>query len=181
MAHTRFQVDEFALVQIRDPKTNKFVVVEETKGRGLWLVGGHVDAGEDFMSAAVREAREEAGIDVVLKGIIRVEHTVRGSDKARMRVIFYAEPADPAATLKSIPDDESLGAFWASIEELEVLNKEKKLRDSALIEFAKYIANGGPVYPMSLLSIEWDEIKIPEQATVALSGLAPASDTTRAE
>jgi ADP-ribose pyrophosphatase YjhB (NUDIX family) len=41
--------------------------------------------------AALRECREEAGIDVILKGILKVDHSVT-KDAARMRVIFYAEP-----------------------------------------------------------------------------------------
>ena len=34
---------------------------------------------------------EEAGIKVDLKGILKVDHGV-SKDKARMRVIYYAEP-----------------------------------------------------------------------------------------
>jgi phosphatase NudJ len=37
-----------------------------------------VDPGETFAEAAVRETIEEAGILVTLKGILRVEHTVKG-------------------------------------------------------------------------------------------------------
>ena len=40
----------------------------------------------------MRECKEEAGIDIELKGVLRVEHSVQGGDEARMRVIFYAEP-----------------------------------------------------------------------------------------
>ena len=43
------------------------------------------------MQAAVRECKEEAGIDVELKGILKIDHGVKG-DNGRMRVIFYAEP-----------------------------------------------------------------------------------------
>ncbi len=37
-----------------------------------------------FEQAALRETKEEAGIDVVLKGILRVEHGFK-TDYARMR------------------------------------------------------------------------------------------------
>ncbi len=69
--------------------------MNETNNRGWWIPGGGVDPGESFDAAAYRECREEANIDIELKGVLRVEHALQGSDSARMRLIFYAEPIDP--------------------------------------------------------------------------------------
>jgi 8-oxo-dGTP diphosphatase len=42
-------------------------------GYGLWVFpGGYVDRGEEVTAAAVREAREEAGLDVRLDGLVNV-------------------------------------------------------------------------------------------------------------
>ena len=42
-------------------------------GYGLWVFpGGYVDRGEDVRLAAVREAREEAGVDVRLDGLVGI-------------------------------------------------------------------------------------------------------------
>jgi len=42
-------------------------------GYGLWVFpGGYVDRGEEITSAAIREAREEAGLDVRLDGLINI-------------------------------------------------------------------------------------------------------------
>lgn len=42
-------------------------------GYGLWVFpGGYVDRGEEITSAAVREAREEAGFDVRLDGLVNI-------------------------------------------------------------------------------------------------------------
>ncbi len=42
-------------------------------GYGLWVFpGGYVDRGEEITSAAVREAREEAGLDVRLDGLVNI-------------------------------------------------------------------------------------------------------------
>ena len=42
-------------------------------GYGLWVFpGGYVDRGEDVRVAATREAREEAGIDVRLDGLVGI-------------------------------------------------------------------------------------------------------------
>jgi ADP-ribose pyrophosphatase YjhB (NUDIX family) len=42
-------------------------------GYGLWVFpGGYVDRGEEITSAAIREAREEAGLDVRLEGLVNI-------------------------------------------------------------------------------------------------------------
>lgn len=42
-------------------------------GYGLWVFpGGYVDRGEEVTAAAIREAREEAGLDVALEGLINI-------------------------------------------------------------------------------------------------------------
>ena len=42
-------------------------------GYGLWVFpGGYVDRGEDVTSAAIREAREEAGVDVELEKLVNI-------------------------------------------------------------------------------------------------------------
>lgn len=42
-------------------------------GYGLWVFpGGYVDRGEEITSAAIREAREEAGLDVRLDGLVNI-------------------------------------------------------------------------------------------------------------
>ena len=66
----------------------------------------------------MRECLEEAGIQVELKGVLRVDHEAQ-ADHARMRVIFYAEPVsvEQAQMLKQVADSESEEARWVSIEE----------------------------------------------------------------
>ena len=87
--------------------------MKETKNRGWWIPGGALEQGESFTMAAIRECREEAGIDVNLRGILKIDHGFK-SDIALMRVIFYAEPSsiEMCEQLKSIPDEESIEARW---------------------------------------------------------------------
>jgi 8-oxo-dGTP pyrophosphatase MutT (NUDIX family) len=106
-----------SLIVVRNHE-GKWLTINETRGRGWWLPGGKVDPPEDFFTAAKRECKEEAGIDVELKGIIRIENSVSKSGNMRMRVIFYAEPVDRNAKVKDKPDSESLEARWVTLDEL---------------------------------------------------------------
>ena len=132
-------------------KEGKYLAVNETKDRGWWLPAGWVDPGESFIEAAHRETKEEAGIDIILKGILRIEHSENSGQSARMRVIFYAEPENEKQAPKSIADKESLEAKWMSVDEFLKL---KNIRGYELPEWGKYIDSGGPIYPMSLLTRE---------------------------
>jgi ADP-ribose pyrophosphatase YjhB (NUDIX family) len=70
---------------------------------GSWVFpGGFVDRGEHPEQAAIREAREEAGIEVALRGLIGVYHEPPGSPI--VLVVYHGEwrSGTPSA------DDESL-------------------------------------------------------------------------
>lgn len=133
--------------------------VKETKNKGYWIAGGHVDPGEDYETAAIREAKEEAGIDVKLEGIIRVEVSVRAK-MMRSRIIFYATPINPDQPLKSVPDDESDAAYWMTVEEIKAMEDRDMLRGSEIYEFSRYVAEGGTIFPLRLLTNEGSPVVI---------------------
>jgi ADP-ribose pyrophosphatase YjhB (NUDIX family) len=59
-------------------------------GYGLWVFpGGYVDRGEEVTRAAIREAREEAGLEVELDGLIDIYSYAKRS----LIVIVYAARA----------------------------------------------------------------------------------------
>ena len=137
----------FSLVVVR--LGHRFLLVHERKHGQLWyLPAGRVEAGETFAEAAVRETREEAGIDVVPEGIVRVEHSLVDGG-ARMRVIFVARPTGDRPP-KSEPDDETLGAAWVSLDEMD----SYPLRGPEVRELFEYVADGGAIAPLSVLTRE---------------------------
>mmetsp|Transcript_1055 Transcript_1055/g.1135 ORF Transcript_1055/g.1135 Transcript_1055/m.1135 type:complete len:389 (-) Transcript_1055:1422-2588(-) len=94
---------------------SQFLLVNEPAGlsRGLpryWLPAGRLDFGEGFIDAAIREVQEEAGMEIVVTGLLRFI-----GDKG---IIFLAEPKNPSAILKEVPDFESVGAVWVSLDQL---------------------------------------------------------------
>ncbi len=138
----------FALVVVR--LQHRFLLVHERKhGQKWYLPAGRVERGESLVEAARRETLEESGIPVVIEGILRIEHTPFSEGMARLRVIFVAHPEDDTP-VKSIPDEESLGAGWFSLEELESLS----LRGEEVREIFNYVANGAPIYPLELITFE---------------------------
>jgi ADP-ribose pyrophosphatase YjhB (NUDIX family) len=57
---------------------------------GMWVFpGGFVDLGEHPEHAAVREAREEAGVEVAIRGLVGVYHDPPGSPV--ILIVYHAE------------------------------------------------------------------------------------------
>lgn len=143
----------FALVVCYNRKHNTFLLVQEFASSGYWLPGGRIDSGENPAEAAIRETKEEAGIDVRLTGVIRIEYHPKkdrgGSQYVRMRFIFSAEPLDCDQPPKSIPDYESAGATWCSVDQVASL----PLRGSEPVDYFTHVASGKPVYPLDIVHL----------------------------
>ncbi|MEH1011712.1 NUDIX domain-containing protein [Micromonospora sp. CPCC 206060] len=118
------------------PQANSIVVavsvfVRDAQGRvlliqrtdnGLWsLPGGGQEIGESVAQTAVRETREETGIDVEVVGMVGVysdpNHVVEYSDgevRQQFSLCFRAVPVSGEPT----PSDESTAVRWVARDEL---------------------------------------------------------------
>jgi len=65
------ELSPFALVVVRRKKDGRYLIVQEFARSGFWLPGGRTDAGESLQDSAIRETKEEAGVDIKLKGILQ--------------------------------------------------------------------------------------------------------------
>ena len=81
-------------------------------GYGLWVFpGGYVDRGEEVTAAAIREAREEAGLDVRLEGLVNI-YSYPGRP---IVIIVYAATVTGGALCI---DDEGLEARWFAADDI---------------------------------------------------------------
>jgi len=109
-------------------KDGKYLLVQEKqlKVYGLWnLPAGHVDEGETLEQTAIREAKEECGLDVRLVGQVLVIH------QAVERPVLHAYRAIIAGGTLQFPADELLDVQWFAYE--EILAMQDKLRNAEYV------------------------------------------------
>lgn len=124
-APQRYQVTPRTLIFLysRSPESGKreVLLLRGAPDKRLWAnkyngIGGHVEAGEDVLSAALRELDEEAGVtgvDLTLRGVINIAvHLDPPAPTGVMVFVFCADVTDRSFTagaegnLAWIPVDE---------------------------------------------------------------------------
>jgi phosphatase NudJ len=139
----------------------RFLIIQENKPGFPWyLPAGRVERGESWLAAAHRETLEEAGIPIVVEGVVRLEHLPSRDGDTRVRLILAARPADDTPP-KSAPDTHSLGARWVRLAELDDLD----LRHREVRDILAYVAAGAPIAPIDLIHREGDAYDAPRVDT----------------
>ena len=97
-------------VVIHEPGRGIVLIERANEPHGFALPGGFVDDGEQVEHAAVREMREETGLDVELLGVMGVySRPDRDPRRHTMSVVFVGRPRDAAALQAG--DDAARAAF----------------------------------------------------------------------
>ena len=98
-----------------------------------WAVpGGAIDLGESMVEAAIRETREESGIECRITGIVGIYtdprhvilYTSNGEARQEFSIVLTASVVSGTPT----PSDESSEVAWVGREELDSYSMDRSMR-----------------------------------------------------
>lgn len=129
MRSEKTRIELTNMVMIEDKITGKVLVQERLKSwTGLSFPGGHIEQGESFVDSAVREVKEETGLDICNLQTCGVIHWVHRTRKDRY-IVFLYRTSDFSGELLEATDEGKV--FWIDPNEL----KSQKLSSN----FANYL------------------------------------------
>lgn len=142
----RYNIAGGALIK----KSNKYLLVKLKTGqqKGLWSIpGGCAEDGETFAEAAIRETKEETGLEVSLGDVINIIQENFGH--FCITVVFKAEIK--GGELK-IQNDEIKEVKWFSYEEIQKIEKDK-ISSVAYIPINNYDKNRKYTYTIDSYTV----------------------------
>lgn len=105
------------MVMIQDPITGKVLVQDRVKSwKGWSFPGGHVEANESFADSAVREVKEETGLNVCTLKSCGVIHWLNNKTFDRY-IVFLYKTTHYSGEL--IPECDEGRNFWTTLDELK--------------------------------------------------------------
>jgi 8-oxo-dGTP diphosphatase len=98
------------------------LLIERGKGAlaGYWsLPGGHIEPGETARAAALREAREETGVDAELGNLVDIHEVIINSDKGLLTHYLIAVFAGRWTAGEPTPAADAASARFVVIDDIE--------------------------------------------------------------
>jgi len=105
------------MVMIQDKITGKVLVQERTKNwKGLSFPGGHVEPGESLVDSAIREVKEETGLDIKNLRSCGVVHWSNNKTFDRYIVFLYKTIDFEGELITEVDEGKN---YWMDIDELK--------------------------------------------------------------
>ena len=115
------------MVMIRDAATNRVLVQDRVKNwKGLSFPGGDIEENESIVDSAVREVKEETGLDVRNLKPCGVIHWLNNRTHDRY-LVFLFKTADYSGEL--IAESEEGRNLWMTIDELRAAPSDNGMPD----------------------------------------------------
>lgn len=127
------------IVSVCIKEEDKFIIIQEgiPKAYGLWnLPGGKLDDNESIIEGALREGKEETGLDIEITGILAIHRSL--IDENIVRIIFNAKKISENINFDK---NEILDCKWITVEEMEKMEKETLRNSETLLDIVKDIKN----------------------------------------
>lgn len=107
------------MIMVEDKSTGKVLVQQRVKSwTGISFPGGHVEPGESFVDSAIREVKEETGLDIRNLESCGVVHWAHNRNFNRY-IVFLYKTSDFSGEL--LPETEEGRVFWVDPEELKTM------------------------------------------------------------
>ncbi|GAB2614966.1 NUDIX domain-containing protein [Kribbella endophytica] len=109
------------------------VLVIQRSDNGNWAVpGGAIDLGESMTEAAIRETREETGIECEVTGLIGIytdpKHIILYTSNGEARQEFSILLKGRALSGRPTPSDESTKVEWVATAKLDSLKMDRSMK-----------------------------------------------------
>ena len=109
------------MVMVEDKSTGKILVQERVKyWTGVTFPGGHVEPGESFVDSAIREIKEETGLDIFNLRSCGVIHWCHKDTDDRY-IVFCYRTSDYSGKLLDSTDEGRV--FWAMPDEVRKMKQ----------------------------------------------------------
>lgn len=128
---------------------DEVLIIQEgiPKAYGLWnFPGGHLDDDESIIDGAIREVKEETGLDIKLTGILSIQRSLIGENI--VRIVFNAEKVGENNI--NYDKNEILDCKWTTIEELKKQNIATLRVSDTFLDIVEDIKNNKN-YPLEII------------------------------
>lgn len=110
----------------------EILLIRRSDNENWAIPGGAIDLGESMTQAAIRETKEESGIDCEVTGLVGIYtdpkhvifYTSNGEARQEFSIVLTARPVGGSPS----PSDESTEVRWVPVSEIPGYNMDRSMR-----------------------------------------------------